>query len=148
MKTVFFGCLLGLLSLTGCVSTPESRAEENPDLFESFSAAEKETILKGEVDLDFNQQMVMMAAGLPDRKAKKRSQLGDTEVWTYYKYHARPIHGYGAYGGYFSYSSYYGCYVRRPYFGNSYYYADRGEREKNLVVDFKEGKVVAFEMVQ
>lgn len=152
MKNItIFCCLCSLLVLTGCVSTPQSRTNENRDLFESFTTAQKETILKGEIDLEFTPEMVMMAVGVPDRKAKKRSQLGETEVWTYYKYSPRPIYGYGGgygYWDYFSYNSYYGCYVRRPYFGHSVYYAGGGDREKNLMVDFQGGRVVAYEMVQ
>ena len=150
MKVFIVTLLTGTLLLTGCVSTPQSRVEENQDLFESYTASQKETILKGEVDLDFTYEMVMMAAGMPDRKAKKRTREGTTELWTYYEYRARPIHGYG-YGGYspfFSYNSYYGCWVRRPYWDNHVVVASYGEPEKNLVVDFQEGKVIAFEMVQ
>ncbi|MCZ6672341.1 MAG: hypothetical protein O7C75_05310 [Verrucomicrobia bacterium] len=148
MKIPVIACLTGILIFSGCVSTPQSRVDENPDLFKSFSGGQKETILKGEVDLDFSEEMVMMAAGVPSRKAKKRSKIGDSEVWTYYKYSAHPIHGYGGYRGYFSYSSFYGCWIRNPYMGHSMVISRYGEREKNLVVDFQEGKVVSFEMVQ
>jgi len=150
MKTIIVALFGVSLLLSGCVSTPESRVEENRDLFESYTASQKETILKGEVDLDFTYEMVMMAAGMPDRKAKKRTRDGTTEVWTYYEYRARPIHGFGGYHGFFSYNSYYGCWVRRPYsyWNNSVVVASYGEPEKNLVVDFQGGKVTAFEMVQ
>ena len=149
MKILIAALITGTALLTGCVSTPQSRVDENRDLFESFTANQKETILKGEVDLDFTEEMVMMAAGLPDRKAKKRTKDGTTEVWTYFEYRARPIHGYaGGYHGFFSYSSRYGYWVRRPYWDNHVVVASYGEPEKNLVVDFQEGKVVSFEMVQ
>jgi len=152
MKIITIFCiLLSPFILTGCVSTPQSRADENPDLFGSFTTAQKETILKGEVDLEFTPEMVMMAAGLPDKKAKKRSELRETEVWTYYKYSPRAIYAYEGrydYWDHFSYNSYYGCYLRRPYFGRSVSYASGGDREKNLVVDFQSGRVVAYEMVQ
>lgn len=148
MKTILAALLTGALLLSGCISTPESRVEENKDLFESYTANQKETILQGEVDLDFTHEMVMMAAGVPDRKAKKRTREGTTEVWTYYKYRARPIHGYGGYHGFFSYSSYYGCWIRRPYWDDHVVVASYGEPEKNLVVDFQEGKVISYEMVQ
>jgi len=148
MKIVIIASLAGTLFWSGCISTPQTRAEENTDLFDSFSASQKETILKGEVDLEYTPEMVLMAAGAPDRKAKKRSKLGTTEVWTYYKFRARPIHGFGGYHGYFSYSSAYGCYIRSPYYDNHLIVGRYGEKEKNLVVDFQEAKVVAFEMVQ
>ncbi|MCB1121787.1 MAG: hypothetical protein KJT03_09580 [Verrucomicrobiae bacterium] len=150
MKTLFIGMLAGAVLLGGCVSTPQSRVEENKDLFESFTAAQKETILKGEVDLGFTPEMVLMAAGTPDRKAKKRSNLGTTEVWTYYRFQPRPIsgYGYGGYHGYFTYNSYYGSWVRNPFLWDHAIVAQYGEPEKNLVVDFQEGKVVSFEMVQ
>lgn len=149
MKTLIAIVVTGTVLLTGCVSTPQSRVDENRDLFESFTANQKETILKGEVDLDFTEGMVMMAAGLPDRKAKKRTRDGASEVWTYYEYRARPIHGFGGgYHGYFAYNSSYGYWVRRPYWNNHLVVASYGEPEKNLVVEFQEGKVVSFEMVQ
>lgn len=150
MKTLIVVSLLGILGLSGCVSTPQSRVDENKDLFESYSANQKETILKGEVDLDFTHEMVMMAAGMPDRKAKKRTKDGTTEVWTYYEYRPRPIHGYGYGGhhGFFTYNSYYGSWIRRPYWDNHVVVGSYGEPEKNLVVDFREGKVISYEMVQ
>jgi hypothetical protein len=150
MKILLIPLLTGALLLSGCVSTPQTRTEENPDLFESFTAAQKETILKGEVDLDFTEEMVLMAAGAPDRKAKKRSKLGTTEVWTYYKFRARPIsgYGYGGYNGYFSYNRRYGSWVRSPFYDDFAVVRSYGEPEKNLVVDFQEGKVISFEMVQ
>ena len=150
MKLFIIASLAATLLLSGCVSSPQTRAEDNPDIFESFTASQKETILKGEVDLDYSPEMVLMAAGVPDRKAKKRSKLGTTEVWTYYKFRARPIrgYGYGGYHGFFSYSSIYGCYIRGPYLDTHTIVASYGEPEKNLVVDFQEGKVVSFEMVQ
>lgn len=148
MKALIVTLLTGTLLISGCVSTPESRVEENRNLFESFSASQKEIILKGEVDLDFTHEMVMMAAGLPDRKAKKRSREGSSEVWTYYKYRARPIHGYGGYHNYYSYNRYYGGWFRNSYWPNDIVVASYGESEKNLVVEFQEGKVISFEMIQ
>jgi len=152
MKTLLFSGLAIVLLLSGCVSTPQSRADNNPDLFESFTPEQKETILKGEVDIGFTPEMVMMAAGLPSRKATKRTIDGETIVWTYYKYSARPIYGsgygYGHYGNYFTYSSRYGCYVRRPFYGSSFGYVASSDREENLVVEFSGGSVVAFEMIR
>ena len=148
MKVFILAALSGILILSGCVSTPQSRAEENPALFESFSAEQKEIILKGEVDLEFTPQMVMMAAGMPDRKAKKRSSKGTSEIWTYYQYTPRSIYGHGSYGRYYSWSPHYGGWYRNGYWGNDIIVASHGEREKNLVVEFQEGTVISFEMVQ
>lgn len=148
MKVFILAALSGVLLLSGCVSTPQSRADENPALFDSFTAEQKEIILKGEVDLEFTPQMVMMAAGVPDRKAKKRSARGTSEVWTYYEYTPRSIYGYGSYGRYYSWSPRYGGWYRNGYWGDDIIIARAGEREKNLVVEFQEGKVVSFEMVQ
>lgn len=148
MRILALTSITGLLILSGCVSTPQSRADENPDLFESFTAAQKEAILKGEVDLEFTPEMVRMAAGMPDRRAKKRSSKGTSEVWTYYEYYPRSIYGYGGYGRYFSYNRLYGGWYRNSYWGGDIVVARHGEREKNLVVEFQEGKVISFEMVQ
>ena len=147
-KTLSILLMTVVLFFGGCVSTPQSRAEDNPDLFDSFTEHEKETILKGEVDLEFTKEMVMMAAGMPDRKAKRRSSKGSSEVWTYYKYTPRSIWGFGGYGRYFSYSPYYGGYYRNGYWGDHIVVSREGERDKNLEVEFQGGRVVAFEMVQ
>ena len=147
-KTLGILTMTATLVLSGCVSTPQSRAEENPDLFDSFTEQQKEVILKGEVDLDFTKEMVMMAAGMPDRKAKRRSSKGSSEVWTYYKYTPRSIYGFGGYGRFFSYSPYYGGYYRNGYWGDHIVVTREGERDKNLEVEFQGGLVVAFEMVQ
>lgn len=148
LKTILTSALSGLLLLTGCVSTPQSRVDENPDLFAKFTAEQKETILKGEVDLGFTPEMVMLSAGVPDRKAKKRSSKGTFEVWTYFKYSPRSIHGYGGYGRYYSYSPYYRGYYRNSYWGDHVVVERHGEREKDLVVEFQDGEIVSFEMVQ
>ncbi len=132
--------------LMGCVSTPQTRIDKNPDLFASFSAEQKALILKGEIELGFTKEMVLMAAGMPDRKTKKKTEAGVGEVWTYFSFYPRPvISGFGYYGNHFSYYPYGGHYGRGSYYPfPTFYY--RGKREKNLVVDFRNGEVVAFEM--
>ena len=148
MKTPIITTLVGALLLFGCATTPQSRVDENPALFDSFSVEQKEIILKGEVDLGFTQEMVMMAAGMPDRKAKKRSKNGTSEVWTYYQYTPRSIYGFGDYGNYYSFSSRHGGWYRNGYWGDHVIVSREGEREKNLVVEFQNGEIISFEMVQ
>ncbi|MDA0346440.1 MAG: hypothetical protein O3C43_03260 [Verrucomicrobia bacterium] len=148
MKTLIITSLIGALFISGCATTPQSRVNENPGLFDSFTAEQKEIILKGEVDLGFTPEMVLMAAGVPDRKAKKRSKNGSSEVWTYYQYTPRSIHGFGNYGSYYSYNSRFGGWYRNGYWGDHVIISREGEREKNLVVEFQRGEIISFEMVQ
>jgi|GEM_PF-1586477 len=148
MKTCF--TILAALCLflgAGCVSTPQSRAEAQPELFDTYTTAQKELILKGKVEIGFDQNMVLMAAGAPDKKARRTSEDGITEVWTYYDYVAHPVvfsSGYG-WGRYFYYDHGSSCWIRRGY--NSRVYVDNTNysSEVNLKVEFKEGEVVAFE---
>ena len=148
MKTLIITSLIGTLLIAGCATTPQSRVDENPGLFDSFTAEQKEIILKGEVDLGFTPEMVMMAAGVPDRKAKKRSKNGTSEVWTYYQYSPRSIHGFGNYGSYYSFSPRYHSWYRNGNWGDHVVVSREGEREKNLVVEFQKGEIISFEMVQ
>ncbi len=136
--------LLGLAGLlAGCVSTPQSRVERNPDLFATFSEEEKALILEGKIGLGFTKEMVLLASGAPDRKTKKTTKDGVGEVWTYFKYGP----------GRFSYGSrFYGSsYLYDPYLTTrGFYYPfpafhHRGRKIKDLVVNFENGEVIAFE---
>lgn len=135
------------ISFSGCVSTPQSRSEENPNLFSSFTTEQREKILKGEVGLGFTPDMVLMAAGAPDKLSTRRTAEGISEVWTYLQYSPQPIMFGGGYNNFFAYNSGYNCYVRRPYsyggWGFSQTYVTVSE--ENLIVEIKDNEVVAYE---
>lgn len=140
--------LLGLAGLlVGCVSTPQTRVERNPDLFATFSEEEKALILEGNIELGFTKEMVLLAAGSPDRKTKKTTRDGVREEWTYFKYGPpRSGYGYGHYGGWGYYGGSYSPYLS---YHRSFYpfpaFHHRGRKIKDLVVNFENGEVVAFE---
>ena len=120
--------------LMGCYSTPQSRIDQNPDLFASFSEEQKTLILKGKIELGFTQEMVRMAAGPPHQKTTKENQAGVGEVWTYYKYRTITSN-----------------YIFNNSDNSTYWSGDPfdpypfpNKRDKALVVNFENGEVIAF----
>ena len=99
-------------------------------------------ILEGKIELGFTKEMVLLAAGSPDRKTKKTTKDGVGEEWTYFKYGP----------GWFSHGSrYYGSpYWYDPYltiggYGYPVSFYRRGRKIKDMVVNFENGEVIAFE---
>ena len=43
MKTLIITSLIGTLLIAGCATTPQSRVDENPGLFDSFTAEQKKS---------------------------------------------------------------------------------------------------------
>ena len=104
-------CLVGtMLLIAGCNST-NRRIHNNQALFNSFPLVDQEKIRKGQVDIDFTKDMVLLALGEPDRKSIYQSKAGTVEFWSYYVwdgsgniyyglYHSPWRYGpYGAWGG-------------------------------------------------
>lgn len=148
MRPTSLFLLLGLaVLLAGCVSTPQSRVERNPDLFATFSEEDKALILEGKIELGFTKEMVLLAAGTPDRKTRKTTKDGISDEWTYFKY-GFPRYGYG-YGHYGRWGYYGGSYSPYLSYHRSFYpfpaFHHRGRKIKDLVVNFENGAVVAFE---
>ena len=85
MKTLIrrtLACLsVGLLA--SCASTPESRIKHDPALFNSFPPEAQAKIKKGDLDIGFTTDMVLMAKGKPDHKYARKTKDGDVEVWSY-----------------------------------------------------------------
>ena len=84
--------VLAVVLLASCASTPESRIQKNPDLFNSFPPEAQEKIKKGDVEIGFTQDMVLMAKDKPDRKYNRRTAGGETEVWSYSAYFTTTEH--------------------------------------------------------
>ncbi len=74
-----FACLI---LLAGC-ATPESRIADNRTTFERYSPDVQQKIKTGQVDVGFTPEMVVMALGEPARKFTRKTDAGDTEVWSY-----------------------------------------------------------------
>ena len=86
MKTskfiLIFAAALGLVLAAGC-STPETRIQKNPDVFSRLPPAQQDMIRKGQVGLGFDETMVRLALGEPDRIRTRVSSAGATVVWIY-----------------------------------------------------------------
>lgn len=76
--------LIGIaLAVAGCVSTPQTRIKENPQLFASFPPEAQAKIKEGIVEIGFTRDMVRIALGAPDRVATRATAKGQTEIWHY-----------------------------------------------------------------
>lgn len=127
--------LLLAVGLAGC-ATPEARIKKNPEIFARLSVAEQDMIKKGAVGVGFDQEMVKLALGEPDRILARTDAKGTTEVWSYMTFDGDD--GHPLYRGY--YHRYYG-------WGSSFYpyylnYPSRRMREQ-LKVQFDAGGKVA-----
>ena len=77
--------LLLAVGLAGC-ATPEARIKKSPEIFARLSVAQQDMIKKGEVGVGFDQEMVKLALGEPDRILSRTDAKGTTEVWSYMTY--------------------------------------------------------------
>jgi hypothetical protein len=147
MNTRHLLCLVAAgaaLFAAGC-STPETRIRQNPEVFNRLSASEQELIREGRVAIGFDQAMVRLAVGDPDRVWSRTDLEGATESWSYTAYES--VDGFPLYTGY--YHRFYGPRYGPWGYGRGFYpyymsYPARREREVFKVV-FKEGRVIAIE---
>jgi hypothetical protein len=126
---------LGLVLAAGC-STPDTRIKNNPEAFNRLTAPQQDMIRKGQVGLGFDESMVRLALGDPDRTRTRVSALGATETWVYYDWYAgddMPLYR-GWYHRYWGEGFY-------PYYA---YYPSRYAREQTRVT-LREGKVIEVE---
>ena len=75
--------LTGLALLAAC-SSPDSRIADKQSVFEKFPAEIQQKIRAGQVDVGFTAEMVLMSLGEPARKFTRKTDRGDTEVWSYH----------------------------------------------------------------
>jgi outer membrane protein assembly factor BamE (lipoprotein component of BamABCDE complex) len=139
MKTFKLLILIGVLAagLAGC-STPQARIARNPEIFARLTPAEQETIKKGEVSVGFDQEMVKLALGEPDRVRSRTDATGKSEIWSYVTYESPD--GLFLYRGF--YHRYYGYDAFYPYYLS---YPTRRDREHLRVVFDRNGKVTSIE---
>lgn len=74
--------LCGLFLLTAC-STPSSRIRKNQEVFDTFDPEIQEQVRAGKIDLGFNEHMVEIALGQPDRTYNRRTERGVSMIWSY-----------------------------------------------------------------
>ncbi len=132
-KRLAFAVLAGALAFAGC-STPDSRIEKNSAAFASYPPAVQAKIRAGEVEVGYNEEMVQIALGKPDRTYRRQTAKEETVVWAYAD--KTPTIGFGFGIGSSGRHSGGGVAVGTSTGG------DRGDR---LHVIFKAGKVTAIE---
>lgn len=132
---------IGLLGLMSC-STPEARISKNPEMFARLTPAQQEMIKKGEVGVGFDQEMVKLALGQPDRIVSRTDVNGTGEVWSYITYEAPD--GFILYRGW--YHRYYGW--GDPLYPYYMSYPGRRERDHLRIVFDTAGRVTSIEKEQ
>ncbi|SDR69299.1 hypothetical protein [Opitutus sp. GAS368] len=136
MKTLV--CTLALAAgfvLAGC-STPATRISQNPAAFDRATPEQQSLIKQGKVGIGFDESLVQLALGVPDRITDRTSVHGKTVTWHYVDYETDE--------GMLLYRGWY----HRGFWGGPYaYYADFPNRRArdHFKVMFSEGKVVLIE---
>jgi outer membrane protein assembly factor BamE (lipoprotein component of BamABCDE complex) len=137
MKTALkiLALLGGLAVLAGC-STPETRIRKNPEAFNRLAPAQQEMIRQGKVGIGFDQDMVKLALGEPDRVVERTDARGTSEIWHYVTYEGHD--------GVILYSGYYHRYWGGTFY--PYYLSNPGyHMHERIKVIFQGGKVVVVE---
>lgn len=92
-----------LLALTvavaGCASTPASRIDKNPAVFDAWPQAVQARIRAGQVAIGFTTAQARMALGEPDHVLMRVTETGNEEVWSYVSHRPRISLGLGVGGG-------------------------------------------------
>lgn len=89
-KTVLgLGGILLVALLAGCAS-PAYRIKQNPELFNSFPPDVQENVRQGRIDIGYTPEMVEMALGKPNRVYSRKTQDGETQVWSYTDTYSTP----------------------------------------------------------
>src|ERR1700733_14323023 len=77
----------GFVLLTGC-STPETRINQNPEVFARLTPQQQQLIKDGKVAIGFDMPMVKLALGDPDHVKVRTDAQGESEIWRYVTYEA------------------------------------------------------------
>jgi hypothetical protein len=143
MKTSIFTLVLAAgLVLAGC-STPETRIRQNPAAFDRATPAQQELIKQGKVAIGFDETLVQLALGVPDRITERTSTEGKSVTWHYVEYENND--GMILYSGWYhrgyGYWGWGGPYGPYPYYAD---FLNRRARDHFKVV-FRDGRVVIIE---
>jgi hypothetical protein len=137
MKTFLslLALMSGLVLLSAC-STPETRIAKQPELFNRLTPEQQQLIKEGRVGIGFDQEMVKLALGDPDRMRERIDASGRSEVWSYMTYESND--------GMLLYRGWYHRGWGSPFY--PYYLTVPGRRERSRdEVVFRDGKVVSVE---
>jgi len=80
---LLFATGLLVLFFSAC-STPDKRISDRRAEFEKYPPDIQQKIRAGQVNVGFTQEMVLMALGEPARRFTRKTEAGDTEVWSYH----------------------------------------------------------------
>lgn len=149
MKTSILRTCLGLMAavlFSQCVSSPQSRIENNPQMYAQLSTRDRELVSSGVIREGMTRDAVFLAWGRPDSITRGTNRGRATESWTYIG--ERPVRtmnmsvgwGYGGWG--------YGGWG--PYGWGGYPYWGAGPSVTYIpytagVVDFSAGRVVRWQ---
>ena len=79
--------IIGVMAMmalcVGCVSTPATRIQQDPETFSRFAPEIQAKVQKGEVDVGFTRDMVRLALGRPQRVYTRTTEAGQVEIWLY-----------------------------------------------------------------
>jgi hypothetical protein len=135
-KLVVTLAVLTGLFMAGC-ATPETRIRDNPAAFDRATPEQQQLIKQGKVALGFDEEMVQLALGRPDRMREKIDAKGRSVIWTYVEYDSDGSMVY--YHGWYHHGWWGGPYVYYPDIPYRY-----NQRERSRIV-FREGRVVSIE---
>ncbi|HWZ96109.1 MAG TPA: hypothetical protein VNW30_13010 [Opitutaceae bacterium] len=125
----------GLLLFVSC-STPDRRIQENPETFNHCTPQQQELIKQGKVAVGFDEEMVRLALGDPDRIATRTDASGQSEVWHYVTYETDD--------GVLLYTGHYHHFCGPAFYSYYLNYPTRRDHDR-FKVSFKDGKVVSIE---
>lgn len=96
----FFLFPIFLLFLAHCATTPSSRIQSNPHLYNALSAKEKRLVAQGRIDQGMSSPAVFLALGSPDKKIQGALGRKSFERWIYTSAVPTYYWGFSPYMGY------------------------------------------------
>jgi outer membrane protein assembly factor BamE (lipoprotein component of BamABCDE complex) len=112
MKTLLLFSLPLFALLASCSSTPQSRIQKNPQLFQNLTPKQQSQVSQGQIDQGMSQSAVYLAMGNPDGKIRGNRDGRSFERWDYTMLIPVYTSGFGGYygGGYHGRCGFYGGY--------------------------------------
>lgn len=142
----FFYCVSGalcLLVLANCASsTPTSRIQKNPAIYDALSTKEKNLVSQGRIEKGMSKKAVFLAWGRPSTSINGSRNGVDFQRWIYTSY--QPVYTNRFYGGYGYGWGRYG----RPYYGMGYGPEVDYIPERRAFVEFRNERVHNWERRQ
>ncbi len=128
-------CLMG--ALVSCSTTPASRIQDNPAIYNSLPQEDKQLVTMGQIRTGMTQQAVFLAWGYPNAAPVQGEKDGKRfSQWIYTDYEPQYTHSVWV-GGYWGYPGWYGG----PYMGTTTNYVQRPVRR----VSFENDVVTSWE---